>query len=227
MTPRGQALLAITLSLIFASGLCVALFVFRAGVTGWPAYNFLVWNLILAWAPFMFAVAACAFARGRSWLSKALVPACVAGWLLFFPNAPYVLTDLMHLHPNGQALFWFDLVMLLSFALTSLFLGFVSLYLLQELVTRFAGRAISWLFVALALGLSGFGIYLGRFLRWNSWDIIADPFGLAADILDRLLNPLAHPRTWAVSILFSALCLAAYFILFAFTRLRAEPAPAS
>lgn len=95
-----------------------------------------------------------------------------------------------------------------------LFLGFSSLYTMQRLVTARLGRIVGWLFTLATLALSSLGIYLGRFLRWNSWDIVIDSRGLAGDIRGRLINPTAYPRTYAVSALatmvFTAVCLTLY-----------------
>ena len=215
---RYKSQFVVIAALAFASAVCLALYTFRVLYSGRLTYFFLNWNLFLAWIPLLCAFAAYGFYARRSKLRYVAVAWCAGAWLLFFPNAPYMLTDLLHLQPTGQAPVWFDLVMLLAFALTGLFLGFASLYLMQDLVTRSLGRVAGWLLAVMALGLSGFGIYLGRFLRWNSWDVLFDPRGLAADVWVRLRHPLAHPQTFAFSMLFATFCFSAYLILFAFTR---------
>ena len=102
-------------------------------LTSWH-HAYLAWNLILAWLPLFFALAACRFSQGerqRKWCFRAAAFA----WLIFFPNAPYIFTDLIHLHWWNQMVFWLDLILILLFAWTGLLLGFVSLYLMQSLVT--------------------------------------------------------------------------------------------
>src|SRR5262249_892992 len=128
--------------LVLMSGLASAMLVARVAYTGQVTYLFLIWNLFLAWLPVAYAaVAERAWLAGRGWLA---VPA-VALWLLFLPNAPYIVTDLIHL-PYGQgAPLWFDAIMIFSFALTGLLLGFVSLLMVHGLVERAAGRPAGWL----------------------------------------------------------------------------------
>jgi uncharacterized membrane protein len=161
--------------------------------------------------------------RQRSlWL---LIAPCLAFWLLFFPNAPYILTDILHLQPQVGVPLWYDLILLVTFAWTGAFLGLVSLYLMQSLVRRATGTRGSWVFTLAVLGLTGFGVYLGRFPRWNSWDLLTDPLSLLLDVATRLRHPLAHSRAFVFSALFS-LCLAAmYFMLTAIIQLRPEETP--
>jgi uncharacterized membrane protein len=204
-----------------ASGGGMALLTGRYLVTGHARFTFLPWNLLLAWMPFFFALGAWRWFRSappqprRGWL-------CSAGWLVFFPNAPYLCTDMVHLFRVGRApasLFWFDLVMLLTFAFTGLLLGFASLAVMQSLVARARGWLFGWLFAAATLGMAGFGIYLGRFLRWHSWDVLRSPLGLTKDIADRLFAPWECRHTWGFSLLVFAFLFLNYVICQALTRL--------
>lgn len=134
-------------------------------------------------------------------------------WLLFFPNAPYILTDLFHLRHREGAPLWFDLLLILSFAWTGLMLGYVSLVDIQQVVSRTYNKITGWLFAVAALMLSGFGIYLGRFERWNSWDVISNPKGLAKDILLPIINPLGNLRVWGISAAFAIFLIVGYFTI--------------
>jgi uncharacterized membrane protein len=132
-------------------------------------YDFLAWNLFLAWIPLLLAIVmvrAC-----RSSLSISAAP-LLALWLLFFPNAPYVVTDFVHLRDIGGMPRWFDMLLLSSFAATALGLGFASLYLVQNLIRATFGAAWSWASALTVIGLSGVGIYLGRVYQLNSWDVL-------------------------------------------------------
>ena len=146
-------------------------------------------------------------------------------WLLFFPNAPYILTDLWHLPPNGQSRFWVDLVLILMFALTGLVLGFLSLYLMQRLVVRRFGWVRGWLFTFGIAALSGCGLCIGRFLRWNSWDVLVNPGELLVDLCTCALRLLEAPRLLVVPVLFAILTFVAYVLLYALTRLPAPEQP--
>ena len=211
------------LALTFASGVSVALVFARILWTGHLLYAFLVWNLFLAWLPLVFALLACEKYQngsGRNWHFLGLAGA----WLLFFPNAPYIFTDLIHLTTRFYGHFWVDMVLILICALTGLVLGFVSLYLMQSVVTRMFGRLASWFFIALVAALSGFGIYLGRFLRFNSWDILFKPMDLYHGIGNLVSGPLAHPSSLGFPALFATFLFIAYVMLYALTHLQqAQP----
>jgi uncharacterized membrane protein len=169
---------------------CVATVAVREHHSGSDFYRFLVWNLVLAWVPLVLALVAYASASRRA------TPATVAFgvlWLLFFPNAPYLLTDFIHLRESPAAPLWYDALMLASFAWTGLILGYASLYLMQMIWERAVGR-LSWVGVVVALALASFGVYVGRFLRYNSWDALLRPLPLARVIHTNLENPLQHPR---------------------------------
>jgi uncharacterized membrane protein len=211
------------LALITTSVVCVFLVALRILWTQQIRYGFLIWNLFLAWLPLFFALLTWDYYRasgGRNWRFTALAGA----WLLFFPNAPYIFTDLIHLTLGFRAHFWVDLVLILTCALTVLILGFVSLFLLQSIVSRMVGALGSWLFIAAVAGLSGFGIYMGRFLRFNSWDVLFRPAKVYHGINSWAADPFAHSTTFAFPALFATFVFLSYLMLYGLTHLRlAEP----
>ena len=209
-TIRHYRQIAVLGALIFASALCaVMLFVRLAYTRNWYYIGF-AWNLFLAWLPMLCALFAYNLYKTRSRLSWLVVGGCVFVWLLFYPNAPYLLTDILHLQPRPDIPFWYDLVLVIAFALSGALLGLVSLFLMQMLVHRAAGPILGWLFALSVLAVSGFGIWLGRFQRWNSWDLFTNPFSLLAEIAHQLRHPLANWRTFVFSGLFSLVLLSAY-----------------
>src|SRR6266699_6108884 len=213
------------LALTFASGVCLVLVSARIIWTGKLHYAFLIWNLFLAWLPLMFALLASEHYRngsGRGW--RFLTAA--ACWLLFFPNAPYIFTDIIHLTRGYFAHFWVDLVLILSCALTGLVLGFLSLFLMQSIVMRMFGRTASWLFIAGVAGLSGIGMYLGRFERLNSWDILFKPMALSRGVTNWAADPFGNPGSIALPALFATFLFIAYLMLYALTHLKQQPMPA-
>ncbi len=207
---RAQLPLIVVLGL--SSLLSVLLVLFRVAYSDSIIYAFLVWNLFLAWIPL-----GCAFLLW--WLERTprrpvfVMAILFAGWFLFFPNAPYIVTDLMHLGYRNNIPIWYDAMLIFSFAWNGIVLGLLSLWIVHGLVAGWVGRWIGWMMVGVTLVASGFGVYLGRFQRWNSWDIVADPQNLFLDMLDRLINPMAHPQTVAVTILFAAFLGIAYLTL--------------
>ena len=194
------------LALALTSGVGVALVTARFVVSHQFAYFNLVWNIFLAWLPLGFA-----FLAGRYRGSRRHFFVCACLWLLFLPNSPYLVTDLVHLKPRPPVPFWFDILLVQSFVLTGLLLGFLSVYLMHRRVTHAYGWKSGWLFTLLILALTGFGIYLGRFERWNSWDLFTSPIALSADVWDMI----RHPRANKAAFVFSALCGTFLFLTYA------------
>jgi uncharacterized membrane protein len=185
----------------------------------------LLWNLVLAWVPLVLAVLV--YDGQRRGRSAGLLLAGGLGWLLFFPNAPYVMTGFKHLAEWGGAPIWFDVVVVSAAAWAGLVLGFVSLYLIQSVVRRALGATAAWTVVLGSLALGSFGIYLGRFERWNSWDVVAHPRLLLADVWPRVTDPAAHPRTVAVTLLFTAFLTLAYLTFYTALHLARSEQPDS
>lgn len=201
------------LTLAGASILATALLVARILFTQRFGQLYLVWNVILAWVPVLLALRVEALERkGRagSWLFWVTAIA----WLFFFPNAPYIFTDLKHLKPIMHSRWWSDLILILFFALIGLVLGFLSLHRMQHVVARRAGRIAGWSFVSVVAFLSGFGVYLGRFERWNSWDVIVNPFSLLGDSVNWI-----HRSSIKFTLLFGIFVLTAYALLYSLTSL--------
>lgn len=155
--------------LVGASVLSVGLLAIRMLVRGDAAYGFLAWNLFLAWIPLLLTAALMTAWRLGA---RIAVPPLLILWLLFFPNAPYVVTDFVHLGGIGGMPRWFDVLLLGSFAATSLAIGFVSLHLVQRLFRVTLGVVWSWVVALTVIALSGIGIYLGRVAQLNSWDAL-------------------------------------------------------
>jgi uncharacterized membrane protein len=207
------------LALIISSAASVGLVAARIVWTTKLYYSFLIWNLFLAWLPMIFALLACdQYQRASRWNWRFL--GLAGAWLIFFPNAPYIFTDLIHLTTRFYHHFWVDLTLILLCALTGLVLGFVSLYMMQSVVEQMLGRLASWVFIAAVAALSGFGIYLGRFMRFNSWDILFRPIQLYHGIGHWVADPLANANTLAFPILFATFLFIAYMMLYALTHLQ-------
>jgi uncharacterized membrane protein len=205
--------LAVFAALILASITSTLLVAARVIHTRRLGYVFLVYNLVLAWIPLGMSVAVHALDGLKGRAARIATAVTLAAWLAFFPNAPYLMTDLLHLKVQGNRLLWLDLIALQAFAWTGLALGFVSLDIVQSVIARRAGRVASWLFAGAVMGLSAFGIYLGRFQRWNSWDVVRDPLGLFSDIAHMVLHPFAHAHVVAFSAVLAAFLLTAYLVV--------------
>jgi len=189
---------------------CVSLIAVRIDRTGDGYYRFLITNLVLACVPLFFSTLLRVAAHWR--LPWALQFVLLGLWLLFLPNAPYILTDILHLTRASHAPAWYDLALLLSCAGTGVLVGYLSLVDVQGIVARSFGSALGWIFALVSLGLSGFAIYLGRFLRWNSWDVLFDPARVLG-LLEAALNPSAHAKAVAVTVIFGVILALGYVTL--------------
>jgi uncharacterized membrane protein len=207
-------------ALVAASAACCGLVVGRVYLSGTLAFGMMIPNLVLAWMPYLFSAWVAGLHRrqpGHWW--QLLLPGGL--WLLFFPNAPYLATEFVHLYQRGGFPLWYDVGLVFSFAWTGFFLAVASLRAMEAVVASLAGKWMGRLFVVGVAGLTGLGIYLGRFLRWNSWDALLQPRAVLADVVAPLLAPMEHPRAVGVTLLFAALLLLCYL---SFTSMVADEA---
>jgi uncharacterized membrane protein len=206
-----------------ATLLSLVLFRIRTLLSDSMDYDFLVWNIFLAWIPLGLAYTASVFAWRRRFLLLVL-PLIAILWMLFFPNAPYILTDLQHLgHPKPGVPLWFDTLLLIWFSWTGLLLGVVSLFMMQDIVRRRFGRMAGWVFVFTAGMLSSLGIYIGRFLRWNSWDMIFHPLGRLHEFMFYATHPSL--RAFLFIGVFSSFFIFFYVTVYAFGLFLHEQTP--
>jgi uncharacterized membrane protein len=204
-----------------ASALCLGLELVREHRYGAYDFRFLIWNLILAWIPLLLALLVYdRYRRGRSVL--VLAPALVL-WLLFLPNAPYIVTDFVHLSASSPAPLWLDGVEVSAFAWTGMLLGFVSLYLVHAVARHRVGAVPSWIGVLGVLGLVGVGVYLGRVKRWNSWDLLTQPGARLAQLHAHLGDPASLTRAVGISLAVTSLLAAAYLVFYVLMAVRLEP----
>jgi uncharacterized membrane protein len=170
----------------------------------------MAWNLFLAWVPY----------RISSWLTqtgnRSLRVAGLIVWLLFIPNSFYILTDLYHLadnHRNSRVPEWFDLILILSFAWNGLLVGVLSTRQIEKLLAPDASFLGRWVFLYPVMWLNALGVYIGRDLRYNSWDIVANPVDLLSDIFALIVHPVHHHLTWGMVFCFSILLTFIYSLL--------------
>jgi len=207
LQPFTRARLALTFVLAASLALSVLLVAGRVALTGRLFFLFMLWNLLLAVVPY--AISTMLLTARGPLRARILLPAGAA-WLLFFPNAPYILTDFYHLEARPGVPLWYDLVLIVSCAWNGLMLAYASLSDMQRLVQQRLGFWPGWVFAAVALLLSGFGIYLGRYLRFNSWNILTNPLALFFDIMNRVMHPFSFPGTWGVTLVFGLFLLLGY-----------------
>lgn len=196
----------LSLMLVGSAFASVLLFV-RFVATGSQWLVFLLWNLFLAWVP---ALTALWFTRVRRKAPRILTVLLFFVWLAFLPNTFYIVSDFIHLSAKGDISILFDAVLLFVFSSVGFLLGLGSLGVMHLWLRRYMAGWIADLGVGLIIFLCSFAIYLGRYLRWNSWDVIRSPFGLLVDVSDRIVNPLDHPRMASTMLLFFVLIAVSY-----------------
>lgn len=203
------------------SAACLAMLIFREVLTDETRHLFMLWNLFLAWIPYAAAVAAGVILKlfpSGGWLRGTVILAVGSVWLLFLPNSAYMTTDLIHLI-SGQRryitaggfgyLVWFDIVLFFLFAWIGILLGYLSMLQFHRMTARRYGAAAGWMFALTASLLAGYGVFLGRVVRLNSWDAWLRPEELLRNVLDSL-----HLRGIAFSLLFGFLIAATYATLY-------------
>jgi len=218
--PNERQLVLVGLGL--ASAVCVALELFREVHFGAHGFRFLLWNLFLAWIPLLVALGI--YDRYRRRAGTLVLAPAAALWLLFLPNAPYIVTDFIHLAPAWRSPLWLDGAILSAFAWTGILLGFVSLYLVHAVVRHRFGARSGWAAVLGALALTSAGVYLGRFLRWNSWDLLVRPGQRLAQLAPHLSDVTSVARAGAVTLLLTGVLAATYLAFYALVGLRLDPA---
>jgi uncharacterized membrane protein len=197
----------LTLAIAFSTALVAA----RIAYTGTITFLSLVWNLFLAWLPYMIS----------SWMQQQnnIVPsrwkfaAISFVWLLFIPNSFYILTDLFHLGEHNNVPLWFDLILIISFAWNGLLLGILSVRQMEKMMQQYLPGKHELFFIYPIMWLNALGVYIGRYLRFNSWDIITNPFELTANIVNMLWHPIQYRYAWGMVACFSVLMTLVYLTL--------------
>ncbi|WP_299275311.1 DUF1361 domain-containing protein [uncultured Psychroserpens sp.] len=172
---------------------------------------FLVWNLFLAIIPYAITIGLISTPK----TNKLVFVIWFSIWLLFLPNAPYIVTDLLHLINSKSHLMWLDILVILSFAFNGLILFFLSLSDMEKHIKQYVPSRYIFPLMLSIFGLTAFGIYLGRFLRYNSWEIINEPLQIFSDIFRIILEP--NTEAWIFTLTFASFLAISYWMLKAFT----------
>lgn len=201
--------------LALVSAVSVALLFFRIVGTWNLGFLFMVWNLFLAWVP-LFYIKWVWERERRAPSSSFVLFFHLSVWLLFFPNAPYMITDLLHLTQTPAYMVWYDAMMLFAFALAGILTGLYSIRIVHRILKNRWNESTAWISISFAIFLSGFGIFLGRYGRWNSWDIVSQPMALFRGISRSAMDPFAIKHTFA----FSFVLMLLYFAFHVFAEIK-------
>jgi len=204
-------------SLFISNGVAILLFALRSFEAQTDRYWFLLWNLVLAWVPLAIVWLLVKRISKGSWLTWQNI-ALTLIWLVFLPNSFYLISDLIHLHETGEVSLMYDVVMFSSFIFNGLIAGMMSLFLVhRELYKRVSAMRAYTLVGAVLLACS-YAIYLGRSLRWNSWDMLISPAGMLFDVSEQVVNPTLHTQTFTTTMMFFVLLMSIYAVLWEMTR---------
>ncbi|QXP59932.1 DUF1361 domain-containing protein [Olleya sp. HaHaR_3_96] len=194
--------------LILLSSFSILLLLFRIKLTQSHYFLFLVWNLFLAGIPYVIS----SYLNTLKHINTSSLMVISIIWLLFLPNAPYIITDLFHLRYSSTHLIWLDTLIIVVFAITGLFLFFKSVLTMERIVKTYVEKkAVTFMFPFLFI-LVGFGVYLGRFLRFNSWEVINKPWVIITTIFKILTQPRTHSAAWLFTICFGLFLGVFYYV---------------
>ncbi len=185
--------------------------VIRVLYTSKITFFFLEWNLFLAFIPYF--ISRGLIGKPSVINNKWMFAGVCFTWLLFIPNAFYILTDLFHLQENNNTPLWFDLLLILSFAWNGLLAGILSVRHMEKIVQMLWGYKNELIFLYPVMLLNALGIFIGRYLRYNSWDVITNPFHLMMDIFDLLMHPILYKNAWGMIFFYSVFMMLIYMTM--------------
>lgn len=180
----------------------------RISITKTMDFLFLVWNVFLAIIPFIITM----YLSQKKHLSKLSVCFAFVVWLLFLPNAPYIITDLFHIKTSSYQNIWIDTLVISTFAISGMLLFYFSLFEMKRILLRFLNKTITEAIIIGTITLSAFGVYIGRFLRYNSWEILSNPQQLFNDMFSMVLHPVDNKNVWLFTSAFSLFLVIGYYI---------------
>lgn len=213
----------IIISLFLSTLLSCLLLLFRVFYSSKITYSFLIWNLFLAWVPLLISILLEFLSSKKIHFKKFIFFILLVVWLFFLPNSPYIVTDFVHLYRLQDLPIWYDIILIQSFAWNGLVLGFFAIYKVQKLVRKYSNRLKSWIFVIFTLIVTSFGIYLGRFWRWNTWDLIFYPSEILTDVRNILFYPKYNLTSIGLTLFFSCFLIVAYFTFYSFIHKENNP----
>lgn len=202
-------------ALIVSNLVSVILFLIRVEQAQNIRYWFLLWNLVLAWLPLGLILLLRERLKTARWLTWKSIGLSML-WLGFLPNSFYLASDLIHLRSTGEVSVLFDIVMFMSFIFNGLAAGFASVFLMHSMLLRRIRRDYVHGIIGGVLLLCSFAIYLGRDLRWNTWDILVNPAGILFDVSERVINPLTHSEAFSITALFFVFLGSIYAVVWQF-----------
>lgn len=203
--------------LILSNALSVLLFALRIIGADNTRYWFMVWNLTLAWIAPVIAwilIRRLHHAPWKHWLNIVLTML----WLGFLPNSFYMVSDLIHVELTGEVNIIFDAVLFTSFIFNGFIAGYLGTYLVHRELLKRMTIPKAYVIILAVFMLSSYAVYMGRVLRWNTWDALLQPAAVLFDVSDTIVRPLSHADAYVITGSFTLLI--SVFYLFAFEIMR-------
>ncbi len=170
---------------------------------------FLIWNLFLALIPFLITN----FLSYKKSSSKIFLVIAFCFWLLFLPNAPYIISDFEHLTERNNIPYWYDIMLLFISSFSGLLFGMVSVFQMEQELKKYFSSKNTQIIIVSSILLSGYGVFLGRYLRWNSWDVFSNPVSLFQEMMQHFIYPTENWRAWGVTFIYGIFMLGIYFFI--------------
>lgn len=205
-------------ALVFSNLVSIALFVVGSITNHSSEFRYLVWNLFLAWIPLLLSMWLLHILKHKLWSSWLAIFVTLL-WVGFLPNSFYMISDFIHVQDIPRVDLLYDVVMFCSFIFNGVILGFFSLYVVHHALLARVNYRSAHITIAGVLMLCGFAIYIGRELRWNTWDILVNPGGLLVDISSRLMSPASYPDALATTLTFFVLLGSVYLVVWQTARM--------
>jgi uncharacterized membrane protein len=199
------------LALGVSSLVSVGLFAAGALTNRSSEFAYLIWNLFLAWVPLGLTLWLERVLHTRLWSSWLAIGITLL-WIGFLPNSFYMISDFIHIQEVRRVDLLYDVVMFSSFIFNGVILGFISLYMVHRELVRRVGVAATAQVLGWVLALCSFAIYIGRELRWNTWDVLLNPAGILVDVSNRVLTPSTYPQVAKTTLSFFVLLASLYFV---------------
>lgn len=188
-------------SVISLTILAVILNVLRVIIWGKMSLIYILWNILLAFIPFFISFILLSLSKEKK-LSKIIFIVGFILWMLFIPNAPYIVTDFIHLGEIRSVPMIYDVFLIFSSASVGLMLGFHSFFHIEQIIkTKYSPRVTS-LIMSLIMIIISFGIYLGRFMRFNSWDVFVNHTSLIKNVWKIFSQSTANTEVYLYTGLF-------------------------
>lgn len=208
---------AVTNSILIASATALCLYLLRFLFTGDVMFGFMAWNLVLSLLA-LFAAVVCVVSAKANQNKQAAVAGII--WLLMLPNTFYMLTDFIHVRDAGDITVMFDIVMVGLFAMNGFLHGILSLFLMHRLFLKKISPRRSVVVIGVVILLASFAVDMGRYLRWNSWDVLLHPAGLLVDVSDTILHPLTYDRSYLITAVFFVTISSLYAVFWQLTKVQ-------